>query len=149
MEHFVENETKSPNITLGSVGLIFQYLKGHVQRGTNNGLDLLIFGYFFSKTKISNLENFILDHDIGGFQIPVDNTFSNKYQEPITNLGQHVDTKFLIELFFWHYDLGDISIAQFLNDVVIFATFHDVNKLDDVWVVYWLHDLDLLEEGVL
>ena len=94
-----------------------------------------VVGNFFGKAEISNLENVILYHNVGGFKVPMDNTFPDQGQETVTYLSQHVDAVLLIDLFFRHHDLGNISITHFLNDVVVFAAFHHINELHDVGVM--------------
>ena len=78
MEHFVENETQGPNVALGSVRLIFKDLQRHVKRSADHRLDLHIMRDLLRKPKITNLQYVILDHDIGGFQISMNDTFSDQ-----------------------------------------------------------------------
>lgn len=77
----------------------------------------------------------------------MDDAFSYEGQKTITNLSEHVDRIVFVILLAGLHELADIAIAKFLNNVVIFAALHDVNKLDDVRVMDWLHDFDLLEES--
>ncbi len=73
------------------------------------------------------------------------NTLSDQCQKPITNLRQHIDALIFINLFVGFHDFSDVAITKLLDDVVIFATFHNVDKLDDVGVMDRLHDFDLLK----
>lgn len=136
MEHFVKNKTERPNVAFGCVLFVFEDLKRHIQRSTYDRLDFKVFvRNFFSKPKIADFENFIFDHNVGRFEIPVDDTFPGQNQKTVTNLGQHVYAIVLFELGFWSHYFADIPITEFLDDVVVFATFHDIDKLDDIGVM--------------
>lgn len=74
-------------------------------------------------------------------------TLPDEGHEAITDLCEHIDTIFLIHLSAGFHDFGDVAIAKLLDDVVVFAAFHDVDELDDVGVMHGLHDFYLLEEG--
>ena len=76
-KHLVKDHAHRPDITLGGVGASVKDLRAHVHGAAHQRLVNLIklrpFLIVFSKPKISNLVCFMLDENIGRFQIPVDN----------------------------------------------------------------------------
>lgn len=72
----------------------------------------------------------------------MNDAFSSEYDESVTDLSQNIDS-----LFFWEWGLAylhvlfQIGVAEFLNDVVVIVTFHNIENLDDVLGFQHLHDL--------
>jgi len=79
----------------------------------------------------------------------MDNAFFDEGQEAVTNLPEHLDC-----FRFWALVealdlLGEVSVAELLDDVVVLAAFHDVVEADYVLGVDFLEDVDLVLEGSL
>lgn len=148
MKKLVKYETKGPNIAFWSIGLVFQYLERHVQWSSYYGFVFKIgVRYFFSEAKVSDFENIVFDHNVGRLEIPMYDTFPHKSKETITNLCKHVNTLIFVHLNSSLHDFGNVAVTKLLDYIVVFATFHDINKLHDIWIVNWLHDFYLLEKG--
>lgn len=111
-------------------------MEGHVKWRTYNRVDFEVFiRDFLGESKVSNFENFVFDHDVGRFQVSMDDTLSDKSQKTITNLCQHVDAIVFAYLFFGLHNFSNISIAKLLDNVIVFATLHYVDKLNDVRIM--------------
>jgi hypothetical protein len=67
--------------------------------------------------------------------LPMDDAFFDECQEAVANLSQHFDG-----FFFWSlvasFDIfAEISVAELLNDVVIFGAFHHIVEHDDIFAM--------------
>jgi len=71
----------------------------------------LLLGTFFCEPEVSDLEDLVLDHDVGRLEISMDDAFSDEGQKAVTDLGQHVNAILLIELLFGCHYFGNIAIA--------------------------------------
>ncbi len=74
-------------------------------------------------------------------------SLTNKGEEAVTDLCEHINAVVLLHLLVGFHEFRDVAITKLLDNIVVFATFHDVNEADDVRVVHWLHDFYLLEKG--
>ena len=79
----------------------------------------------------------------------MDDSLLHQGEKSLTKLREDVHTVHFWEMLACFNEAGQIPIAQFLNDVVIFGTFHDVDKAHDVLVEDDLHNFDLVLEGGL
>lgn len=62
----------------------------------------------------------------------MNDSFLNKSDESVTNLLQKSDSLSLTELFVWMKILFKITIAYFLDNIIIVATLHDIKYFDDI-----------------
>ena len=70
-------------------------------------------------------------------------------QKSLTKLSQNIDT-ILFRQFFTLFDkTGQIAVTKFLDDIVIFWTFHYIQKANDVLTLNSLHYFYLISEGHL
>ena len=136
MEELVKYETKSPNIAFRSIRLVFQYLQRHVKWGSYYSFVFKIgVWYFFSEAKVSDFENIVFDHNVGRLEISMYDTFPHKGKETVTNLCKHVNTLIFVHLNSSLHDFGNVAVTKLLDYIVVFATFHDVDKPYDIRVV--------------
>jgi hypothetical protein len=77
----------------------------------------------------------------------MDDAFLDQSHEPIANLPQHLHRLSLWTLVVALNVSGKIAITEFLDDIVVFAAFHDIVKPDYVFGVNLLEDVDLIFEG--
>ena len=66
-------------------------------------------------------------------ELPMDYAFFYHGQKAIAELLEHVDAVLLGYLFAWFHDGCDVPIAEFLNDVIVLAAFHDLQKPNNIW----------------
>lgn len=64
----------------------------------------------------------------------MDDPFFHESEKSISNLGQNHDCFFFIKDTVWFgFDIMlEITITEFLDDVIIIAAFHYINEVDDV-----------------
>ena len=62
-------------------------------------------------------------------------TFPDQSKKTIANLSENINGIALLELYSGFHELSNVAITKLLNDVVVFATFHNINETDDVGVV--------------
>ena len=62
----------------------------------------------------------------------MDDSFSNEGEKTVTDLFEHIDGICLRTLVVAFDIFGEVSVAQLLNNIVIFGTLHDIVKGDDV-----------------
>ena len=79
----------------------------------------------------------------------MDDALLDEGEEAVADLPKHIDRLLLITLVAAFDVLGEVAIAELLNDVVIFGALHDVVEHDDIFGVQLLEDLDLVFEGSL
>lgn len=79
----------------------------------------------------------------------MDDTLLNQCQKTIANLTQHFHCFRLWTLHAWFDICGEVTITQFLYDVVILRAFHHVIEAYDVIRVQFLYDFYLVLEGSL
>lgn len=77
----------------------------------------------------------------------MNNSFSNQGQKPFTNLHQDINAVLFRKVLSWFNKLRQITIAEFLNDIVVFGSLHDIPKANYVIAFDHLHDLDLVAQG--
>ena len=95
------------------------------------------------KTKITQLALIPLDQNIGRLQIPMDNILVMQVLDPIHNLLQIIGSLRLTHLPLLLQQSVEIPIAQLRDDVHIVVGLVYVIELDDVFVGYLLHYVDL------
>jgi hypothetical protein len=73
VEHLIEDDSHGPDITFSGVGASVEYFRTHVHRTSHERLvDLIEFRpllIVFGKTKIGNFVCLVLDEDVGGLEI--------------------------------------------------------------------------------
>jgi len=74
----------------------------------------------------------------------MNNPLPDKDQKSLAYLCDDIDTILLWQVLMRPNDLREISITKLLDDIVIFATSHDVNKLYDIFAVNSSHDSDFV-----
>lgn len=74
-------------------------------------------------------------------------TFPDQSKKTIANLSENINGVALLKLYSGFHKFSNVAIAKLLNDIVVFATFHNINETNDVRVVKGLHYFDLFEEG--
>lgn len=70
MQHFIEDDSQGPDITLGSIILLSQQLIRHVVGGPHDLIILFLLGPSHSKPKISKLALPIFHEDVRRFEVP-------------------------------------------------------------------------------
>lgn len=150
VEKFIKNEAQSPNIAFRCIRLSLKNLNWHIQRCSDYCFVFeVLIGYFLCKSEISNFEDSILNHYIGRLEISMHDTLSYEDQKSIYDLSEHIYRLFFWELFTRFHKARYISITKLLNNIIVFATLHDIYKPDDVRVFYRFHDFYLLKKSPL
>ena len=90
-KHFIENHSYSPYITLTTVVILVQSLKGHIDRRSH----IIIARFFnisipYSKSKISYFYFTFIEEDVGRFQISMYNAKSVDSSISIDNLFKYL-----------------------------------------------------------
>ncbi len=150
VQELVEDEAQGPDVALAGVLLALEDLEGHVERRSDGGgHHLRLALHLLGKAEVAEFEEFALLHDVGRFEVSVDDAFLDEGQEAVADLPEHVDGFRFLALVVAFDLLGDVSVAELLDDVVIFGALHDVVEGHHVVGVQLLKDIDLVFEGSL
>jgi len=73
-EHFVQNNTQGPNISLVRVNLAFEDFRGHINRRPKHSLGHLIGrSQVLTKPKVSQLNDAVMEKYVIRLKVPVQN----------------------------------------------------------------------------
>lgn len=76
----------------------------------------------------------------------MDDAFADECEEAVADLAEHFDGICLWVMVVAFDIFGEVAIAKFLDDVVVFGALHDVVEGDDVFGVQFLQDVDFIFE---
>ena len=126
-EHFIENDSNSPDITFWAVLVVIESLKGHIDWRTN-----IVIGIFPNirvangKSKISNLDFPFIKKDISRFKISMHNSKSVDPSISIDNFFQNSNWLPLRNGFSTLDDFSQIpSITELSNDASMWLQWYD------------------------
>lgn len=136
MQDLKEDHTQGPYIAFTRVLLPSQDLERHVERRPHATIDGLVRAHLPRKTEISQFQSPSLTHDIGWFEVPVYDSFSNQSKKPIAKLFQHLNSLLLVPLLSGQLPLGDfflqVPITQLSDEIVVLTTLQNIMQFNDI-----------------
>jgi hypothetical protein len=152
VQQFVEDEAQRPDVALAGVLQRLEDLQRHVERRAHRRLHLGLQPHsrlraLLRKAEVAQLVGLPAGHHVRRLEVPVDDAFADQRQETSAELREDVDAVGLRHFHARSHVLREVTIAEFLDDVVILGALHDVVEADDVLGVHALDDADLVVEG--
>lgn len=150
MNQFIINQTNRPKIWFIGVFLMIQDLRWHVKWGTNNRFQHSAFSILqiFSKPKVTNFTTSFAHENIGRFQIPMNDFMIIKILESTHDISQQSQSLRLCQPTFLSQVIFEITLfTVFSHDVNIVSWLINVTKLDNIFMLYFFHDLNLWLNG--
>lgn len=145
-DHFVKDCPDRIYVCSIIVRLFFQNLRCHVERRTSKRL-IDVLGQCFGQAEISNFDLAILEHNVGGLEIPVDEVGLDYGLEAPDDLVEVMECLFLRQPFPLFDILFQISALTILDDQVEFVGgLQHIVEPDNVIVVEILEGCDFLVE---
>lgn len=152
-QHFVENDTDSPDITLRTVDVIIKCLKRHIDRRANVVIAVFLeIGIADGEPKICNLDLTICEEDVGWFKIAMYYAEAMDATITVDDLREDVNGLPLSHFLMFLDEPGQIAaVAEFGNDAGVGLERNDFVEFDDVLqVVEDLKDVDFVaKEGLV
>lgn len=156
-DKFVSQHSQWPNIALFGVEarLILRdasyNLWRHIKWGSCQRLDRFCTSWIPGQPKISNLEDMILNQDIGRLDITMHDPMSLQLDEPIQKIPQAIDNFFLCKSligFSFHVLVEGPIVGILLKYVDIVLGLLHTDELDDIWRFDIPHYFDLVEDCI-
>lgn len=153
-KELIKDDSHGPYVTFGRISASVEDFRTHIHRTADQRLmDLLEFSTFLEelgKAKVSKFVSLVLDEDVGGFEVPVDDRVLMQVAIATDELFDD-DESFRLGHFlaFFEYVLEGAFVAELLEKIDVIRRLLDIVKFDDVRVFDGLHDLDLVFEGLV
>jgi hypothetical protein len=153
-KHLIKDDSHRPHIALGWVGTSVEDFRTHVHGTAHERLmnlvqfcSLLI---VLSKAEVRDLIGLVLDQDVRGLEISMNNRMLMEILVPPDKLLHNEKTLWFRHLLSLLQNLLKGSpIAQFLEEVDVVSWFLDVVEFDNIFILDGLHDLDLIFQRIV
>lgn len=146
VEHFVEDDPQRPNICSDVVDESFEDLRGHVDGWTHHGLGhIVFFEELLAETKICQFHDAVVEEDVGGFEISMQDVFCVEFFKGAPELQENLEG-----FSFCKFSLGldvlckSAAVAELVDQIVVVGSSEHLNELDDVDMVDFAEDGDLV-----
>ena len=148
------NHTQRPHVTLSAIRNALQNFRGDISRRAALRRQTIRTGTALGKAKVGNLELPIvagtLQQQILGLQIAVGNLLAVAVRQRLEQRPAHVARLLLVVVLLGHDAIEQLPAAHLFGDQVVVLRFvKDVVQADDVRMLEFLEDIDLILEGQL
>lgn len=154
VEHLVEDDSHGPDVTLGRVGAAVEDFWAHVHGTAHQRLvdlvQLRALLVVLGEPEICDLVGLILDEDVGGLEVAMDDGVLVQVLVPSDELLDDDNCLGLGQFFpLLQHILKRALVAQLLEEVDVVGGFLDIVEFYDVVILDGLHDLDLILERLV
>ena len=144
MNHFINDNTHWPDIIFDRVDVWSEGLWTHVKGWADIDCLFGIGSYSFSKSKISDFSNFVLDEQISRFQVSVQEPSVPQMPETFDEVSDYGDGFLFWEFDSFFYESFQISfITEFSDDVAIIGSTVDIVAFKDVGMIEFFECINL------
>lgn len=154
VQHLVKDDAHWPDITFGRVSISIQNFGAHVHGTTDKGLvDLFEFRtllIILGETEVSNLVNFILNQNVGRFEVSMNHWVFVQVFVAIDELFHDYEGFIFGHFFpFLQYVFKWPSVTEFLEKVNVVCRFLYVKKFHNVVIFDGFHYFNLVFQRVV
>ena len=145
VQHLIENDPEGPDIRPVVVYRPLQYFWSHVNGRAHHGLGHLVFEHFLAEPKIGYLDDPVMEQNVVGLEIPVQDLFFVEQLEGRPELVKYLEGVILRQSFF---DLDIVAqsapIAVLVDQVVVVGGPQHLIEPDDVGMADLGQNIDLV-----
>ena len=124
MQHLEKYGAKRPDVVFGGVDIVLQGLGAHVEGRSYVDCFLGVGGDLFSEAEVGDFDGFVLDEDVGRFEVSVKKAIFGDVREAHDNFPDEGDGLLLGQLLPLFEEMLEIPLIAKLGDDVALSLIH-------------------------